>query len=82
MDEATSALDVATAAQVEAALLALDGVTVIAVTHRLDENHTLRYDEVPEMRGGRLVGVPRRGGSGQLRRSPRRDPAGLTRVGG
>ncbi|MDD7584757.1 MAG: ABC transporter ATP-binding protein [Coriobacteriaceae bacterium] len=56
VDEATSALDAAMAAQVEAALLALDGVTVIAVTHRLGEAYAVRYDEVLEMRGGRLVG--------------------------
>ena len=56
VDEATSALDAEMAEQVEDALLSLDGVTVIAVTHRLDETRTARYDKVLEMSEGHLVG--------------------------
>lgn len=55
VDEATSALDKETAARVEDTLLALDGVTLIAVTHQLDAEHAVRYDEVLEMRDGRLA---------------------------
>ncbi len=54
VDEATSALDRNTAAQVEDALLSLDGVTVIAVTHHLDKTHAARYDKVLTMKNGHL----------------------------
>ena len=54
VDEATSALDNETASRVEDALLSLDGVTVVAVTHRLDAGHARRYDGVFELRDGRL----------------------------
>ena len=57
VDEATSALDKETAARVEDTLLALDGVTLIAVTHQLDAEHAVRYDEVLEMKGGRLAAM-------------------------
>lgn len=57
VDEATSALDKETAARVEDTLLALDGVTLIAVTHQLDEEHAVRYDEVLEMKDGRLAAM-------------------------
>ncbi|KXB64163.1 ABC transporter, ATP-binding protein [Olsenella sp. DNF00959] len=57
VDEATSALDKETAARVEDTLLALDGVTLIAVTHQLDAEHAARYDEVLEMKDGRLAAM-------------------------
>ena len=57
VDEATSALDKETAARVEDTLLALDGVTLIAVTHQLDAVHAARYDEVLEMKDGRLAAM-------------------------
>lgn len=57
VDEATSALDKETAARVEDTLLALDGVTLIAVTHQLDAEHAVRYDEVLEMKDGRLAAM-------------------------
>ena len=57
VDEATSALDNETAALVEDALLSLDGVTVVAVTHRLDAEHARRYDGVLELRDGQLAPV-------------------------
>ena len=57
VDEATSALDKETAARVEDTLLALDGVTLIAVTHQLDAEHAVRYDEVLEMEDGRLAAM-------------------------
>lgn len=57
VDEATSALDKETAARVEDTLLALDGVTLIAVTHQLDAERALRYDEVLEMKDGRLAAM-------------------------
>ena len=57
VDEATSALDKETATRVEDTLLALDGVTLIAVTHQLDAEHAARYDEVLEMKDGRLAAM-------------------------
>lgn len=57
VDEATSALDKEAAARVEDTLLALDGVTLIAVTHQLDAGHAVRYDEVLEMKDGRLAAM-------------------------
>ena len=35
----------------------LDGVTLIAVTHQLDAEHAARYDEVLEMKDGRLAAM-------------------------
>ena len=57
VDEATSALDKETAARVEDTLLALDGVTLIAVTHQLDAERALRYDEVHEMKECHLTAM-------------------------
>lgn len=57
VDEATSALDKEAAARVEDTLLALDGVTLIAITHQLDAEHAARYDEVLEMKDGRLAAM-------------------------
>ena len=57
VDEATSALDKEAAARVEDTLLALDGVTLTAVTHQLDAEHAARYDEVLEMKDGRLAAM-------------------------
>ena len=54
VDEATSALDRAAAARIEDVLLSLDGVTVIAVTHHLDDAHARRYDAVLSMSNGGL----------------------------
>ena len=55
VDEATSALDKATAAKVEDVLLSLGDVTMIEVTHHLDEGRARRYDAVLTMRDGRLL---------------------------
>lgn len=53
-DEATSALDGHMAEQVKDALLALDGVTVIEVTHHLSPQRERLYDGVLVMEDGRL----------------------------
>lgn len=54
-DEATSALDRDSARQVEESLLGLEGVTCIAVTHRLDAHCAQGYDGVLTLRDGRLT---------------------------
>ena len=46
IDEATAALDAATAYSVSAAILAIEGLTRIVVTHRLEEPLLRKYDEI------------------------------------
>ncbi len=55
MDEATAALDAETAHGVEDAILSIDGLTRIIVTHRLEKPLLERYDEIVVMAGGRVV---------------------------
>lgn len=55
LDEATSALDQATADQVTRSVLALDGVTRVMVTHRLDASLLARFDKVFVLRDGRIA---------------------------
>lgn len=54
MDEATAALDAATAREVMEAILALEGMTRIVVTHRLEAPMLRQFDEILVMRGGRM----------------------------
>ncbi len=55
MDEATAALDLQTAAQVSDAVLNLDGITRIVVTHALEDKILNRYDGILTMRNGSIV---------------------------
>ena len=52
VDEATAALDNQTAQEVSQALLSLEGVTRIVVTHRLEEETLRQYDRILVLRGG------------------------------
>ena len=52
LDEATASLDAKTAEQVERALLALEGYTRIAVSHKLYANILAEYDSIIAMRDG------------------------------
>ena len=52
VDEATAALDAQTAFQVSNAILDLNGMTRIVVTHALDENLLKRYDCVLTLKNG------------------------------
>lgn len=54
-DEATAALDAKTAFQVAGAILELQGMTRIVVTHALDENILQRYDCILTMRAGQIA---------------------------
>lgn len=54
LDEATSALDLKTTAIIEDNLCAMEGVTRIAVTHKLDESVLRRYDEIILMHSGEI----------------------------
>lgn len=54
IDEATAALDAATAHAVSAAILAIEGLTRIVVTHRLEEPLLRKYDEIIVLKNGRI----------------------------
>lgn len=54
LDEATAALDHQTAYEVADAILRLDGLTRVVVTHRLDEVLLARYDEIIMLQNGRV----------------------------
>lgn len=55
VDEATAALDVETAYQVSSAILGLDGITSIVVTHSLDEGLLKQYDGIITLKNGAIV---------------------------
>ncbi len=55
VDEATAALDTQTAAQVTNAILGLDGITRIVVTHALDEALLKQYDCILTLKNGRIT---------------------------
>lgn len=54
LDEATAALDNQTAFEVTDAILQLEGLTRVVVTHRLDETLLRQYDGIFVLRDGRL----------------------------
>lgn len=55
MDEATAALDNQTAFEVTDAILHLDGLTRIVVTHRLEERLLQQYDQIIVLRDGCII---------------------------
>ena len=55
VDEATAALDAETAYQVSSAILALKDVTIIIVTHALDESLLKQYDGIITLKNGSIV---------------------------
>ncbi len=55
VDEATAALDAETAYQVSSAILALENVMSIVVTHSLDENLLRKYDGIITLKNGSIV---------------------------
>ncbi len=55
VDEATAALDAETAYQVSGAILGLEGVTSIVVTHALDEGLLKQYDGIITLKNGAIV---------------------------
>ena len=63
LDEATAALDNQTAFAVTDAILHLDGLTRMVVTHRLEEALLEQYDEIFVLRGGEVC---ERGRFGEL----------------
>lgn len=55
VDEATAALDTETAYQVSSAILSLDDITSIVVTHSLDEVLLKQYDGIITLKNGSIV---------------------------
>ena len=55
VDEATAALDAETAHQVSNAILGLDGITAIVVTHALDEGLLRQYDGILTLKNGTVA---------------------------
>jgi len=55
VDEATASLDVETAYQVSSAILDLDGITAIVVTHSLDESLLKKYDRILTLKNGSII---------------------------
>ena len=55
VDEATSSLDNETAHNVSQAILDLEDLTRIVVTHRLDANLLAQYDGLVVMKDGEIV---------------------------
>ena len=54
LDEATASLDNQTAFAVTDAILHLDGLTRVVVTHRLEETLMGQYDQIIVMRNGQI----------------------------
>lgn len=52
MDEATAALDIETASNISNAILDIEGLTRIIVTHKLEETLLKRFDEIIVLRNG------------------------------
>lgn len=55
VDEATAALDAGTAYQVSSAILGLEDITSVVVTHALDEGLLKRYDGIITLKNGTIV---------------------------
>ena len=55
LDESTSALDNETAYNLEKSLLTLDSLTLIKLTHKLIKSILIDYDEIIEMRSGKII---------------------------
>lgn len=55
VDEATASLDSETAFQVSSAILDLENVTAVVVTHALDESLLKRYDSILTLKNGAVV---------------------------
>lgn len=55
LDEATSSLDNNTAKQIEEVVLGLENITLISITHKLDESVLQYYDKVLILGKGNIV---------------------------
>lgn len=57
LDESTSALDNETAYNLEKALLSLNDLTLITVTHKLIKSILINYDEIIVMKNGKIIEI-------------------------
>lgn len=57
MDEATSSLDNETSSLITKEILALDDITKIVVTHKLDEETLSKFDQIITLKDGRILEV-------------------------
>lgn len=55
LDEGTSALDLKTASDIEQVLLSQENLTVITITHKLDEAMLNKYDKILFMKDGKIT---------------------------
>ena len=55
MDEATAALDEITAGSIMNSVLAMENITRVIVTHRLEENVLREYDEIIVLHRGEVA---------------------------
>ncbi len=55
VDEATASLDAKTANEISHAILSLDGITKIVVSHDLDENVLQKYDCILTLKNGKII---------------------------
>ncbi len=55
MDEATAALDKQTAHQVSNAILDVNDVMKVVITHSLEESLHVRFDEIIVLKAGQIV---------------------------
>ncbi|MFD1175408.1 ABC transporter ATP-binding protein [Paenibacillus puldeungensis] len=55
LDEGTSAIDMQTAFEIESKLLSLPGLTLITITHNMNPDILMMYDEIIYMENGRIA---------------------------
>ncbi|UQZ36708.1 ABC transporter ATP-binding protein [Paenibacillus sp. PK3_47] len=57
LDEGTSAIDMQTAYEIESRLLKHEGLTLITITHNMNEDLLSLYDEIIYMENGEIAGI-------------------------
>ncbi len=55
LDEATSSLDSQVTAEIEKSILDIDSLTVMIVTHKLNETILKKYDRILFMKNGKII---------------------------
>ena len=55
LDESTSSLDAKTAYDIESLLLDMNDITIITITHNLNDELMKKYDEILFMKNGKIV---------------------------
>jgi ATP-binding cassette subfamily C protein len=55
VDEATAALDAKTSKSVVDSILAIEDITKVVITHKLDESELSKYDSIIVLKNGNVV---------------------------